>query len=179
MDMSKYNSVVERIFVYKLKSKYKDNKKFYLKQHRLNRKLIIKATKNTQVSIGEIYCGAGTVEIAAYNCATIKIGDRVCINSNCKIISRKEIIIGDDVMIGPNVIIYDHDHDYKSKNWKDDYISSSIKIGNNVWIAGGCTILRGVTIGDNCVIGAGVVLTKSVDSNSIVTSKNELIIRSK
>ena len=78
-------------------------------------------------------------------------------------------------MIGPNVIIYDHDHDYVSPEWHNTYKSAPISVGNNVWIAGNVTILKGVTIGDNAVIGAGVVLNESVGANEIVMQERNLI----
>ncbi len=45
--------------------------------------------------------------------------------------------------------------------------AAPIKIGNNVWIAGGVKILPGVTIGDNVVIGAGSIVTKDIEANSL------------
>lgn len=53
-----------------------------------------------------------------------------------------------------------------------------VKLGDNVWIGGGASILPGVTIGDNCVIGAGSVVTKDVESNTIVAGNPARFIRS-
>lgn len=100
----------------------------------------------------------------------IVIGKNFFINRNSVIVSREEIVIGDNVAIGPNVIIYDHDHDHKKGG---GYLQSKIEIGNNVWIGGNVTILRGVKIGDNAVIGAGSVIYCDVPKNSLLVQKRE------
>lgn len=95
---------------------------------------------------------------------TLKIG-RVFINRNCMIVSRERIEIGDGTTIGPNTVIYDHDHGLS------DYGKLStcpVIVGKNVWIGAGCIILKGVHIGDGAVIAAGTTITKDVKANTIV-----------
>ena len=87
----------------------------------------------------------------------------------------ESIKIGNDVMFGPNVVVFDHDHDYGSTRWKDEYKTSEIQIGNNVWLSSNVTILRGAKIGDNCVIGAGAVIKGEIESNTIVYAKQNLV----
>lgn len=105
--------------------------------------------------------------------AKIYIGKNCFINNNANIVSLNQIFLGDNVSIGPNVVIYDHDHDFKN-NFKE-FISEPIKIGNNVWIGANVTILKGVKIGDNCIIAANTLITKDVKSNTIVREKKEII----
>ena len=98
----------------------------------------------------------------------IYIGKNVMVNYNCTFLDVCKIEIGDNTLIGPNTGIYTACHPVD----KDDRLNGleygkSIKIGNNVWIGGNCTILPGVTIGDNTVIGAGSVVTKSIESNVV------------
>lgn len=95
----------------------------------------------------------------------LQIGSNVFINRNCNIVSQKYIKIDDECTIGPNVCIYDHDH--ASHFSKEKYIQSSISIGKKVWIGANVIILRGVSIGDNAVIGAGSVVTKDILANTI------------
>ncbi|EMR75105.1 acyltransferase family protein [Thermoplasmatales archaeon SCGC AB-540-F20] len=73
-------------------------------------------------------------------------------------------------MIAPFVYIVDSDHSIiKGINMNEQpNLVSSIKIGNDVWIAAGAKILKGVTINDGAIIAAGAVVTKDVDKNSIV-----------
>lgn len=82
------------------------------------------------------------------------------------------------VSIGSNVDINTYfqilTHDYATKvftNKYGDFVSSSGKvvIGNNIYFGTNVTVLKGVTIGDNCVIGAGSIVTKSIPANSVAT----------
>ena len=106
----------------------------------------------------------------------ISLGKEVYINRNCNIVSRASIIIGDNVSIGPNVCIYDHDHAFKN-NKNLDYITSTVTIGEKVWIGANSVILKGVIIGDNSVIGAGTIVTKDVPEHMIINTKREIIMR--
>lgn len=99
----------------------------------------------------------------------INIGNKVFINKNCMIVSRKNILIGAGTTIGPNTVIYDHDHAFGRKKASGvDYTVSEVIIGENVWIGAGVIILKGTNIGDNCVIGAGSIIKGSVANNTLV-----------
>ncbi len=102
----------------------------------------------------------------------INIGRNVFINRNGIIVSKAEVSIGEYTAIGPNIVIYDHDHDYKNTEY-GQYACSPVKIGNHVWIGANCAVLRGVTIGDNVVIAAGSIINKDIPSDSIVIQKRE------
>jgi maltose O-acetyltransferase len=100
----------------------------------------------------------------------ISIGQRTFINRFASIVSRKNIAIGDDVLIGDNVSIYDHDHQTNNLSTtygQQGYTCEEIIIGNNVWIGCHSTILKGVSIGNNSIIGAGSVVTKSIPPNEL------------
>lgn len=105
----------------------------------------------------------------------LNIGNNCFFNYNNIITSLDNITIGDNCSFGPNVMIFDHDHDYRSNSGdrrSKKYKTSPIKIGNNVWIGGGVIILKGVTIGDNAVVGAGTIVTKDVPKNTVIWTKN-------
>ena len=104
----------------------------------------------------------------------IDIGREVYINRNCNIICRNSISIGNKVTIGPNVCIYDHDHNYK-KYKNEKYNTLPILIGNNVWIGANAIILKGIKIGDNCIVGAGTIVTKSILDNTVIYLNNDII----
>ena len=93
---------------------------------------------------------------------------------------RANIKIGNHVQFSPNVMVYDHDHDFRAaggvKSMK--YRSTPIVIGNNVWIGANTVILRGSCIGNNCVIGAGSVIHGEYEDNSIVIQKRVDTIKS-
>jgi acetyltransferase-like isoleucine patch superfamily enzyme len=95
----------------------------------------------------------------------IKIGSNFSCNRNCHInASLGEINIGDDVMIGPNVVLRSSNHVFNSVGVFNcsGHIRGSINILNNVWIASNVVVCPNVTICSNVVIGAGSVVTKDI-----------------
>jgi len=112
------------------------------------------------------------------NGATLKLGNRVFFNINCSIHCGYHIEIGKDTMFGDGVRIFDSNHQYSNYHVeKIAFNYGKISIGKNCWIGANVVILKGVTIGDNVIIGAGAVIHKDIPSNSIVVSKEELIIK--
>ncbi|WP_156294030.1 acyltransferase [Serratia oryzae] len=95
--------------------------------------------------------------------AKIIIGDNCVIASAILIISEGFIEIGNDVIIGSNVKIYDSDfHNLsKTENYKRQ---GKVSIGSNVFIGDNVVITKGTTIGDNVIIGIGSVVTRDVPS---------------
>lgn len=126
------------------------------KRNELLKKLLGKTEQSYYIE-PPFYCDYG------YN---MKIGDNFYANHNFIVLDCNTVEIGHDVYIGPNVSIYTAAHpiDVKTRNEGLEFCKK-IKIGNNVWIGGGVTILPGVTIGNNVTIGAGSVVTKDVPSN--------------
>ena len=107
----------------------------------------------------------GDVELWAGEKATIVIGSNVYMNGGVIISSRTRIELGDSTLIGHQSIIFDSDwHGIDSQEPKE----SPVKIGKHVWIGARVLILKGVTVGDNAIIGAGSVVTKDVAENTIV-----------
>jgi len=104
------------------------------------------------------------------------IGKSVFINSGCHFQDQGGIYIGDNTFIGHNVILATLNHDLNPES-RADMIPKSIHIGKKVWIGSGAIILPGVTIGDNSIIGAGSVVTKSVPENSVYAGNPAKFIR--
>ena len=100
----------------------------------------------------------------------IVLGKNVFINSNCYFMDGAKITVGDNVFIGPSCGFYTDNHplDYQTRNQGIEQ-ALPILIGNNVWLGGNVIVLPGVEIGDGCVIGAGSVVTKGIEANSIAT----------
>lgn len=119
----------------------------------------------------------------------IFIGDKVVINMNCTFLDDNIIRIGNNVLIAPHVQLYTATHpidanDRFVSDW--DELSGDlffrtkalpITIEDNVWIGGGAIVLPGVTIGNNSVIGAGSVVTKSIPAYSVAVGNPCKVIR--
>lgn len=91
---------------------------------------------------------------------------------------KSSVEIGDGCQFGPNVKIFDNNHMFTSNEGVLPlHKSSPIKIGKKCWISSDVIILKGVSIGDNCVIGAGCIIKDDIPSKSIVTLQNNLKIR--
>ena len=120
----------------------------------------------------------GTI-ISAVDGAVL-FGKGCFVNRNCQIVAHKLIQIGNDVMIGPNTVILDHDHQLENgKVKKRKYITKEIIIEDDVWIGANCVILKGVTIGRGSVIAAGSVVTHDCPAESVLIQKRETKIVSK
>ena len=120
-----------------------------------------------------------------YSCRIELHGDAPClrIGRNCKMNDRvhisawESITIGDDVLMGSNILITDNSHgDYSEGASRcpsiapDDrpIVTSPVKIGDRVWIGEFVSILPGVTIGDGAVVGSNSVVTCDVAPNTVV-----------
>src|SRR2546421_10932116 len=102
--------------------------------------------------------GAGAVIRPPFFCDygyNIRLGDEVFLNFNCVILDVVEVVIGDRTQIGPATQIYaaDHPRDAETRRTGLEF-GRPVRIGSDVWIGGGATILPGITIGDGAVIGA-------------------------
>lgn len=108
----------------------------------------------------------------------IEIGENFYSNHNLIILDVGRVKIGDNVQIAPNVSIYTAGHPVHPETRNTGYeYGIDITIGDNVWIGGSVSILPGVTIGDNAVIGAGSVVTKDIPANVIAAGNPCRVIR--
>ncbi len=97
----------------------------------------------------------------------ITIGKNVFINSGCRFQDHGGIMICDGAQIGHNVVIATLNHNLEPKK-RGNTIPKPVYIGKNVWIGSNSTILPGITIGDNAVVGAGSVVTHDVAPMTVV-----------
>jgi len=101
------------------------------------------------------------------------IGDDVFINGHSHITCAQQVIIGCDTTIADCVYISDHNHGFSAPNTFRKNIMSTplevkpVNIGKRCWIGTHVCILPGVTIGDDCVIGAGSVVTRDIPPQSL------------
>ena len=97
----------------------------------------------------------------------LNIGKNVLIQQSCNFMARGGITIEDGVLIGPKVNLVTLNHDFNPKN-RSATRAEPIHIKKNAWIGIASTILPGVTIGENAIVGAASVVTKDVPDNCVV-----------
>ena len=128
------------------------------KRKKLLKKIIGKTKENFWIE-QSFWCDYG------YN---IELGENFYANHNTVILDCAKVKFGDNVFIGPNCGFYTAAHplDSETRNTGQEY-AKPITVGNNVWIGGNVCVMPGVTIGDNCVIGGGSVVTKNIPSDVV------------
>lgn len=126
----------------------------------------------------DIHCGTLTFGsntslrehvIFRINGGKVKIGNNVFINDGCEINCHNCIVLEDGVLLGQNVLIYDHDHNYKAGpiHRRTEFITSPVIIGSNAWIGSNVVILKGVKIGKNSVVAAGSIVLDDVPDDCV------------
>ena len=108
----------------------------------------------------------------------IHVGDRFYTNHNCVILDGAPVTFGDDVMIGPNCCFSTAGHplDAETRDQGLEY-AYPITVGSHVWFGANVTVLPGVTIGDNSVIGAGSVVTHDIPAGVVAVGNPCRVLR--
>ena len=111
----------------------------------------------------------------------ILIGADTYINRHSFIDATVSVKIGKDCAIGPNCYITDHNHGLQLSlpPLQQSMVAQSTKIGDRVWLGANVTVLKGVTIGDDVVIGAGSVVTKDIPPCTIAVGIPARVIKSR
>lgn len=119
------------------------------------------------------------VTLSAAKNASILIGNNVGIGNRCQIVSHNKISIGDGTILAPGVMIFDHNHIFNNIDGvrQREFDDGEITVGCHSWLGAGCIILKGVHIGDNCVIGAGSVVTKDIPSGTVAVGVPAKVIK--
>lgn len=106
--------------------------------------------------------------------ANVKFGRNIIVMPGCLMMSAGGITIDDDVQIAANVQLISNNHDPENCHM---ITCKPVHICRSVWIGAGATILPGVIIGENAVVGAGSVVTNNVEPNTIVAGNPAKLIR--
>lgn len=106
----------------------------------------------------------------------IVLDDFAALNSFVQLYGHGGIKVGKHSQIGPNTVITTTGHDYEASDLETEF--TGIEIGERVWIGANCTILGGVSIGDQAVIGAGAVVTRDIPPRCVAVGVPARVVRS-
>lgn len=113
-----------------------------------------------------------------FGCGHVHFGNNVYCNFGCTFVDDTYIYVGDNTMLGPNVVIATAGHPVLPQLRKEGYqYNMPVYIGKNCWLGAGVIVLPGVKIGDNSVIGAGSVVTKDVPNGVVAVGNPCKVLR--
>jgi acetyltransferase-like isoleucine patch superfamily enzyme len=141
--------------------------------------VVLQIGKNARVELGRwSWLGHGT-KIRCHE-GVVSIGAKTVMGQECTISAFQHVSIGRECVIADRVMLIDFDHgvvEVERPIRLQGIYKRDTRVGNNVWIGYGACILRGVTVGDNAVIGTNAVVTKDVPANAVVGGVPARVIR--
>jgi len=141
--------------------------------------VVLQIGKNAHVELGRwSWLGHGT-KIRCHE-GVVSIGAKTVMGQECTISAFQHVSIGRECVIADRVMLIDFDHgmvEVERPIRLQGIYKRDTRVGNNVWIGYGACILRGVTVGDNAVIGTNAVVTKDVPANAVVGGVPARVIR--
>lgn len=114
------------------------------------------------------------------NGATLCLGNDVFIGPGVMISTHRAVNIGNDSLVAEYVSIYDNEHiwtDMRKPIREQGYTTTACSIGNGCWIGAGSKILMGGSLGDDCILGAGSVLKKSIPGGVVAAGVPARVIK--
>jgi len=110
----------------------------------------------------------------------VEIGAKTVMGQECTISAFQHVSIGRECIIADRVMLIDFDHgvtEVERPIREQGIYKRDVRVGHNVWVGYGACVLRGVEVGDNCVIGTCAVVTRSVPPNAVVGGVPARVIR--
>jgi acetyltransferase-like isoleucine patch superfamily enzyme len=143
------------------------------------RNLEIEISKRGTVRFGRfVWVGDGT-KIRCHEGAVV-IGPKTVMGQECTISAYKEVRIGEQCVIADRSMFIDFDHgmvEVERPIRVQGIYMKPVIVGSNVWIGYGAAVLRGVSVGDNAVLGTYAVVTKDIPANAVVAGVPAKVIR--
>jgi acetyltransferase-like isoleucine patch superfamily enzyme len=145
----------------------------------LGRALELKVEPRGEIRFGRfVWVGDGT-KIRCHE-GIVEIGAKTVMGQECTISAYQRVRIGEECVIADRAMFIDFDHgivEVERPIRLQGIYKRDVEVGNNVWIGYGACVLRGVSVGDNSVIGTNSVVTKDVPANAVVGGIPARIIR--
>lgn len=132
----------------------------------LGRGVTLRVVKGGRMVIGEGARIEAGCDLVSYS--LLEIGPRAFVGQGSILVATDRISIGADALIAAYSTIRDHDHSVDVQQSREDLTMSPVIIGDNVWIGTKASILKGVRIGSNAVIGAHALVNKNVAEGAVV-----------
>ena len=110
----------------------------------------------------------------------VSIGAKTVLGQECTISAYQHVSIGEQCILADRVMLIDFDHnvaDVERPIRVQGIYKRDVRVGANVWIGYGAQILRGVSVGDNAIVGASAVVTRDVPANAVVAGVPARVIR--
>ena len=145
----------------------------------LGSRLELQIAPRGRVEFGRfVWLGHGT-KIRCHEGA-VEIGAKTVLGQECTISAFQHISIGCECIVADRVMLIDFDHgvvEVERPIRLQGIYKRDVRVGHNNWIGYGACFLRGVTVGDNCVVGANTVVTRDVPSNAVVAGAPARVLR--
>lgn len=133
---------------------------------------VVLADKGT-IRLGKYVRAHRRSKLLAMDDGVLQIGSNTAMGNGVTITCMDRVTVGEGVQFGPDVKIYDHDHDFRVPGGvgAGKFRTAPVEIGDNCWIGCNVVILMGTTLGENCIVGAGSVLKGQYPANSVIVQK--------
>lgn len=145
----------------------------------LGRRLEIQIARRAEVRFGRfVWIGDGT-KIRCHE-GVVEIGEKTVIGQECTISAYQRVRIGEQCVIADRAMFIDFDHgvvEVERPIRLQGIYKRDVVVGSNVWIGYGACILRGVSVGDNSIVGTNAVVTKDVPANAVVAGIPARVVR--
>ena len=143
------------------------------------RALELQVARGAGIEFGRfVWIGDGT-KIRCHE-GVVEIGAKTVLGQECTISAYKRVRIGEQCVIADRAMFIDFDHgvvEVERPIRVQGIYTRDVEVGSNVWIGYGACILRGVSVGDNSIVGTNSVVTKDVPANAVVAGIPARIIR--
>ena len=141
--------------------------------------VVLQIGRRGQIELGRwSWLGHGT-KIRCHE-GVVSIGAKTVLGQECTISAYQHVSIGRECVIADRVMLIDFDHGVVETERPvrlQGIYKRDVRVGHNCWIGYGACILRGVTVGDNAIVGTSTVITKDVPDNAVVAGAPARVLR--
>jgi acetyltransferase-like isoleucine patch superfamily enzyme len=142
---------------------------------------VLEALREGRLEIGPQTLLEPGVWITAPGAARVRIGQGTFLNMGVMVAAERLVEIGEHCMLANGCFVTDSSHRYddpdKPITWQGFESEGPTRIGDNCWLGANVVVTRGVSIGERCVIGANSVVTKDIEPFSIVAGAPARVLR--